>query len=103
MPILPCANTQITEEIRPNMLLQDNICLHRQHNKFMHLRHFSKDGVLQFGFKGYFVLIGQRCRFLEELDVTDNEIDNESFTIGLSCPFYKLYYQQMIKASFLQV
>lgn len=24
-----------------------------------------------------FVLIGQRCRFLEELDVTDNEIDNE--------------------------
>lgn len=27
--------------------------------------------------KDAFVLIGQRCRFLEELDVTDNEIDNE--------------------------
>ena len=53
--------------------------------------------------KDAFVLIGQRCRFLEELDVTDDEIDNEGFTMGLSCPFYKLYYQQMIKASFLQV
>ena len=37
--------------------------------------------------KDAFVLIGQRCRFLEELDVTDNEIDNEGFTMGLSCPF----------------
>ncbi|KAK4606805.1 hypothetical protein RGQ29_000871 [Quercus rubra] len=27
--------------------------------------------------KDAFVLIGQRCRFLEELDVTDDEIDNE--------------------------
>lgn len=53
--------------------------------------------------KDAFVLIGQRCRFLEELDVTDNEIDNEGFSMGLSCPFYKLYYRQMIKASFLQV
>ncbi|KAK3227423.1 hypothetical protein Dsin_007285 [Dipteronia sinensis] len=27
-----------------------------------------------------FVLIGQRCPFLEELDLTDNEIDDEGFT-----------------------
>lgn len=50
--------------------------------------------------KDAFVLIGQRCRFLKELDVTDNEIDSEGFTMGLSCPFYKLYYLQMLKASF---
>ena len=41
MPILPYADTQRTEEVRHNMLLQDNICLYRQHNKFMHLPHFS--------------------------------------------------------------
>ena len=29
--------------------------------------------------KDAFLLIGQRCQFLEELDVTDNEIDDEGF------------------------
>ena len=84
------------------MLLQDNICLYRQHNKFMHLPHFSSLRMESCSLvsKDPFVLIGHRCRFLEELDVTDNEIDNEGFTMGLSCPFNKLYYQQMIKASF---
>lgn len=33
-----------------------------------------------------FVLIGQRCQFLEELDLTDNEIDNEGhFLSPISC------------------
>lgn len=26
-----------------------------------------------------FVLIGQRCQFLEEIDITDNEVDDEGF------------------------
>lgn len=30
-----------------------------------------------------FVLIGQRCQFLEELDLTDNEIDDEGFCFAL--------------------
>lgn len=35
--------------------------------------------------KDAFVLIGQRCRFLEELDITDNEIDNEGLKSISSC------------------
>lgn len=34
-----------------------------------------------------YVLVGERCPDLEELDVTDNEIDNEGW-MGLSAPFY---------------
>ena len=30
-----------------------------------------------------FVLIGQRCHFLEELDLTDNEIDDEGYPLTL--------------------
>lgn len=30
-----------------------------------------------------FVLIGQRCHFLEELDLTDNEIDDEGFPLTI--------------------
>lgn len=42
--------------------------------------------------KEAFVLIGQSCRFLEELDVTDNDIDDEGFTLGLHflCMTYTL-------------
>ena len=29
-----------------------------------------------------FALIGKRCRFLEELDLTDNEIDDEGFFLS---------------------
>jgi F-box/leucine-rich repeat protein 2/20 len=46
--------------------------------------------------KDAFELIGQRCRLLKELDVTDNDIDNEGFAMGLSCPLFDLYYLQMI-------
>lgn len=35
-----------------------------------------------------FVLFGQRCQLLEELDVTDNEIDDEGFPFDLMCPVY---------------
>ncbi|KAK1283849.1 hypothetical protein QJS10_CPB21g01471 [Acorus calamus] len=35
--------------------------------------------------KEAFVLIGQRCRFLEELDVTDNELDNEGLKAISRC------------------
>ncbi|EXB78511.1 hypothetical protein L484_011134 [Morus notabilis] len=35
--------------------------------------------------KNAFVLIGQRCRLLEELDVTDNEIDNEGLKAISRC------------------
>lgn len=31
-----------------------------------------------------FVLIGQRCHFLEELDLTDNEIDDDGFSLTLN-------------------
>lgn len=39
-----------------------------------------------------FVLIGQRCQYLEELDLTDNEIDDEGYAFslkvsGLGCNF----------------
>lgn len=33
--------------------------------------------------KDAFLLIGQRFQFLEELDVTDNEIDDEGFDLNL--------------------
>lgn len=36
--------------------------------------------------KEAFMLIGQRCRYLEELDVTDNEVDDEGFTLVLTFP-----------------
>ncbi|KAK1271162.1 hypothetical protein QJS04_geneDACA005929 [Acorus gramineus] len=35
--------------------------------------------------KEAFILIGQRCRFLEELDVTDNELDNEGLKAISRC------------------
>lgn len=38
--------------------------------------------------KEAFVLIGQRCHFLEELDVTENRIDNEGFIIDI--PFLNI-------------
>lgn len=38
--------------------------------------------------KEAFVLIGQRCHLLEELDLTENEIDNEGFSIDL--PFVNI-------------
>lgn len=38
--------------------------------------------------KDAFVFIGQRCQLLEELDVTDNEIDNEGFNLNLNFVLY---------------
>jgi F-box/leucine-rich repeat protein 2/20 len=31
-----------------------------------------------------FVFIGQQCQFLEELDLTDNEIDDKGFSFALT-------------------
>ncbi|PON94364.1 F-box domain containing protein [Trema orientale] len=39
-----------------------------------------------------FVLIGQQCHFLEELDLTDNEIDDEGFPLTLILGGVKDYY-----------
>lgn len=39
--------------------------------------------------KDAFVLIGQRCQLLEELDVTDNEIDDEGFNLNLNFLLYE--------------
>ncbi|RWR78963.1 F-box/LRR-repeat protein 3-like protein isoform X1 [Cinnamomum micranthum f. kanehirae] len=43
--------------------------------------------------KEAFVLIGQRCHLLEELDLTENEIDNEGFSIDL--PFVNIKIQSV--------
>jgi len=51
-----------------------------------------------------FVLIGQRCQFLEELDLTDNEIDDEGFSFHLHFPMKKCLYRLAYLCSFyLQV
>jgi len=42
-----------------------------------------------------FVLIGQRCHLLEELDLTDNEIDDE----GLVCSLLSLLHEGYSAAS----
>uniref|UniRef100_A0A6N2M327 Cytochrome P450 n=1 Tax=Salix viminalis TaxID=40686 RepID=A0A6N2M327_SALVM len=43
----------------------------------MSLSHFRQNGVLQPVPKEAFVLFGQRCELIEELDVTDSRIDDE--------------------------
>ena len=40
--------------------------------------------------KDAFVLIGQRCQLLEELDVTDNDIDDEGLNLNLNSSLYGL-------------
>ena len=39
--------------------------------------------------KEAFILIGARCLYLEELDATDNEIDDEGFTLTVTCFMYE--------------
>jgi len=42
--------------------------------------------------KEAFVLFGQRCQLMEELDVTDTKIDDEGFSFVLLMPFEQILY-----------
>lgn len=53
--------------------------------------------------KEAFVLIGQRCQYLEELDITDNEVDDEGFTLILRFLLYELKVTEMIYTISMQV
>lgn len=48
--------------------------------------------------KEAFVLIGARCSFLEELDATDNEIDDEGFTLTIICFMHEWEFPRVIYA-----